>query len=123
MLRYNKAVYFKPEALKSLKTFTLQLNNLQWNYSRHCLDNIKFRVIDIKGLLLFIKGLKLSASDIFEYYIDDINKNIIKACYRIPYLGNDIIIVLGDKKQIITIYLNDKNDNHITLKKGIYCND
>ena len=33
----------------------------------------------------------------------------------------DVIIVLIDNKNIVTIYLNGKNDNHETLNASLYC--
>lgn len=124
MLRYHKQVYFAPKDLDSLQAFTERLNSIKWRYTAHCLDSIKDRVIDLEGLLLFIKGLKLTLEAIFEYYADDNSRYIVKACYRISYInGIDIILVMNDDKEIITIYLNSREDEHFTLKKEIYKNE
>ena len=32
----------------------------------------------------------------------------------------DIILVVSDRKTIVTIYVNAKDDNHLTLKKELY---
>jgi hypothetical protein len=46
-----------------------------------------------------------------------------KICYRIPYIkGLDIILVISEEKNIITIYLNSQTDKHETLKKELYIN-
>lgn len=119
MLRYHKKVYFPICDIKKLKDFTLSLNSLSWQYSKHTLDNIKDRFIDIKGILLFIKDITLNDNDIFEYYMED--KKIVKVCYRINYNNDiDIILVLSEEKNIITIYINSTDDKHETLKKEIY---
>lgn len=117
MLRYHKEVYFSNELKEKLKAFTDNLNKKAWRYSQHALENIKYRTIDIENLLIYIKGLNLSDNDIFEAYIDD---DIVKACYRIKYNLNDVILVIGKNKELITIYLNAVNDKHDTLKKELY---
>ena len=121
MLRYHKAVYTELGHWQRLGEFTERLNCLNWQYTEHCLDHLKFRVIDLEGLLLYIKELTLQAGQIFEYYLNDIGEPI-KICYRIPYkTGLDIILVIGINKQIITIYLNSSEDKHETLKRELYC--
>jgi hypothetical protein len=122
MRRYNKAVYTEPGHWQRLGEFTERLNSLNWRYTEHCLKNIKSRAVDIEDLLLFIKGLRLEAGRIFEYYLDE-RAEPIKICYRIPYkTGLDIILIVGEAKQIITIYLNSSEDLHYTLRKELYIN-
>ena len=118
MQRYHKDVYFPIDSKDILKEFTYNLNMLKFNPSKHCLNNLLYRIINLTELLEYINSLVLNANDIFEYYID--GKYIEKACFRIPYVGNDIILVLSETKSIITIYLNESTDNHITLNEGIY---
>jgi hypothetical protein len=121
MRRYHKSVYFDPKDYSSLQTFTERLNSIKWRYTAHCLDSIKDRAIDLEGLLLFVKGLKLTLGAIFEYYADDNSRYIVKACYRVSYInGLDIILVMNDDKEIITIYLNSSEDLHYTLRKDLY---
>lgn len=121
MLRYHKQIYFPKEYIIRLKDFTEEINRWQWQYTKHCLDNIKYRVIDIESLLLFIKDLVLDYNNIFEFYCDELTGKIEKACYRITWKHNiDIILVVGIDKQIITIYLNSTDDKHDTLKEELY---
>ena len=122
MRRYHKAVYTKPSHWQRLKLLTEGLNTLKWQYSEHCLDNVKSRAIDLEGLLLYIKGLKLEVEQIFEYYLTD-NGEPIRVCYRIPYNQIDIILVLSKEKSIVTIYINSAEDNHETLKRELYINE
>jgi hypothetical protein len=107
-----------------LAELTEQFNNMSWQYTGHCLDNVKSRAVDLEGLLRYIKGLKLEAGAIFEYYLAE-NGEPIKICYRIEYIpaGLDIILVVGESKQIITIYLNSRGDLHYTLKKELYISE
>jgi len=120
MNRYHKNVYI-PEADKArLEALTDVLNTLKWTHTRHCTDNLKYRTIRQEDILLFIKDLKLRHEDIFEYYKDEAG-HITKACYRIKYTaGVDIILILSDVKNIITIYTNTADDDHITLNKNLY---
>ena len=120
MNRYHRAVFTEPNHWQKLEALTEQLNSLKWQYTEHCLDNLTGRAVDLEGLLIFIKGVKLQAGEIFEYYLAD-NGEPIKICYRIPYISEfDIILVIGESKQIITIYINSKDDLHYTLKQELY---
>jgi hypothetical protein len=123
MNRYHIKVYTKPEDLKKIEDLTIFLNQKDFGYTAHCLDNLKHRAIDLEGLLRFIKGVELTADQIFEYYILD-NGDIEKVCFRIAYMNDlDLILVLNKDKEIITIYLNSAEDKHETLKKEIYNNE
>lgn len=120
MLRYHKKVYFKFEDTKRLETFTGLLNVKQWAFSSHCLDNLKYRDVDVEAILLFIKNLKLKYEDIFEFYTDD-KGELLKLCYRIKFNKTiDIILVISAEKKIITIYENSANDLHYTLNESLY---
>lgn len=118
-MRYHKKVYFPEQDISRLKDLTYTLNNKYWRASKHCLDNLKYRTIIQEDILLFIKDLKLQVENIFEYYTDE--KNITKICYRISYInGMDLILIISNTKELITIYLNTSDDNHDTLDKNLY---
>jgi len=120
MKRYHKKVFFPDNSSDKLKIFTDLLNAKVFKYTLHSIDNIKYRFIDLKEVLIFIKSLSLDYKSIFEYYTND-NDKIIKSCYRIKYNnGIDIILILNDDKSIITIYLNTAEDKHFTLNKELY---
>jgi hypothetical protein len=121
-MRYHKKVFYPANAEQTLKDLTDRLNKLDWKISTHSLENIKYRAIDLRGILEAIKGLILEPDQVFEYYTEDKSSEIIKACYRINFNnGIDIILVLSNIKNVITIYLNSSNDVHYTLKKELYC--
>ena len=120
MLRYHKDVYIPEVDTGRLEAWTARLNAGKWQYSRHCTENLKLRIVRLEDVLIFIKAVKLNAKDIFEYYTDE-NNSFVKVCYRIAYTsGVDIILVIGEDKNIITIYMNEKNDLHYTLNKSLY---
>ena len=120
MNRFHEKVYFPDNARQKLKVFTDRLNSIDnWSYSRHSIDNLKYRVNNIKGILVYLKNLKLNSEQVFEYY-EDIT-GIKKAVYKIDFQGiYDLCLVISDVKNIITIYINSKGDNHSTLNKGLY---
>lgn len=117
MLRYHKTIYF-PD-IQELSALNERLNSLTWRYTQHCLDHLKSRVINQFALLSHIKELQLNKDDIFEYYKRD-DEFIEKVCYRLKFNEYDVILVLSWQKEIITIYLNAKEDNHETLNKKLY---
>jgi hypothetical protein len=119
MNRYHIKVYIPANIKSQLKSFTDNLNTKKWLYSRHSIENLKYRNYNIKEILFFVKDLKLDYKNIFEIYTDDKNY-IIKVCYRIKYKNFDIILVINKDKKIITIYTNAKNDKHYTLNKTLY---
>lgn len=120
MNRYHKKVYFPQKHKEDLISFTFQLNRKEWQYTKHCIDNLKLRALNLSQLLYWIKNeVWLDYKNIFEYYT--INDKITKVCYRLSYnKAVDIILILGQDKQIITIYYNTSDDKHYTLKKQNY---
>jgi len=119
MKRYHKKVYYPDSSKVDLEGFIKGLEGLAWQYSRHTLENLKYRSYNTKDILLYIKDLKLDYNDIFEYYADD--TGIKKVVFKIDYKGLfDLCLVISGSKKIITIYINSKNDNHDTLDRGLY---
>jgi hypothetical protein len=119
MNRYHIKTGFNPQDIEGLKDFTSRLNGMNWHYTNHSIDSIKNRAIDLEGLLIFVRDIRLDFKQIFEYYSD--GSEIIKACYRISWQKDiDIILCLSQDKNIISIWLNSALDNHETLSKNIY---
>ena len=118
MERYHVKTGFKKEHVLKLSEFTDRLNEINFKYTSHSIDNLNYRVVDVEGLLRFIKAIELKPEQAFEIYTEGID--IIKACYRFNYGKADIILVLNEDKLIVTIYLNSALDNHETLNKNIY---
>jgi len=118
MARYHKEVDFPQEHMKDLEVLNNELNSKAWSFSSHCLENLKHRAIDMEQLLNFINVLNLDAGWIFEYYTQ--NNEITKVCYRVAYDLYDFILVLSNQKNIVTIYINSKDDKHETLNREIY---
>ena len=119
-MRYHRKVYFPEDSTNKLTSLCDSLNGENWRYTAHSIDGLKYRAIDQKAVLLFIKDLRLEPSKVFEYYIE--GSKITKICYRVEYTDNiDLVIVISKEKNIITIYLQDKTDDHVTLNSCLYC--
>jgi hypothetical protein len=121
MQRYHKKIYFPDNDNKDLIELINELNQEDYSFSIHCLDNIKDRLSQEqqKDLLLKLKNTVLNKDKIFEYYKE--NNIITKICLRDNFDNrNDYVLVLSKDKNIITIYLNVKEDEHFTLKEGLY---
>ena len=50
-MRYHKEVFYPASAEADLKESTDRLNKLEWHISTHSLENIKYRAIDLQGIL------------------------------------------------------------------------
>ena len=121
MKRFHKKIYFPENDKQSLIEFTEKVNDKYWRINAHSLelviDELTFN--NLEKLMLFIKSLTLDNKTIFEYYRSECG--IEKICYRVNYSEvNDLILVVGKGKGLITVYFNEVNDNHITLKKELY---
>lgn len=120
MKRYHKNICFPSQYTSQLMDLTNKFNSQKYfKYTTHANDNFKNR-FDYMNILQFLKdSIYFKYEDVFEYYID--NDKIVKACFKIHYNEfKDLIIVLSDSKAIVTLYLNNKGDNHSTLKHELY---
>ena len=124
--RYHKKIYFPKEHTKILNDLVEHINSQNLRYSKHCIDRLyekEFNEKKVNNVLNFIKNLAFEYSNIFEYYADGYigKEKIRKICFRVPYTEySDIIVVISKECTLITIYANDKSDNHITLKTELY---
>ena len=87
------------------------------NYTHHAIDaayNDRYEEIILPNALNFAK------SEIIEVEIK--NKKIVKIVARFDYNNNyDLVIVIIPQGKIIkTVWLNDKNDTHLTLDTSKY---
>ena len=117
MTRYHKDIFF-PDNDK-LPAIVSNLNQRKWVLSKHSFDRIIEKSENVSVIGYFIKDLVLKEAYLFEYYKE--NDIITKLVFRIPFDNeNDIILVLNDYKEIVTVYYNNKEDNHRTLDNKIY---
>ena len=121
MKRFHKTICFPSQYNTQLKELTNAFNTKEkYGYTNHAYENLKTR-FNLMDILQFLKNrIYFKYQDIFEYYVE--GNKIVKVCYKMEYNQyQDLIIVLSNNKSIITIYLNNKRDNHTTLKNELYC--
>jgi hypothetical protein len=118
MQRYHKDLYF-PESDKVLLLKAInRLNFLRFKTSEHSFDRFNER-LELSQIGDIFKQLSFNYSDLFEYYKE--GQEIIKLCFRISLNSQkDIIFILNSEKLIVTVYLNNKGDNHFTLNPKNY---
>lgn len=121
MLRYHKQVYFPVDKQKDLELFAQALNTLSWHITAHVKAELIRKGLLQQDFLQFIRDYQAKIDDCFEFYYDETKKEIIECVYRVSYdKRQDVILCVSKDKSLITVYLNDKEDNHCTLKKYIY---
>jgi len=118
-MRYHKKIKFEHKT--ELKKLVKKLNNRNFSFSKHCIEKMKNRIDNdqLEKTLYMLKDLKVNYEDIFEYYHN--GKNIFKIACRFQYnYIQDIILLISNNKKLITVYFNNKSDNHKTLKAELY---
>lgn len=122
MERYHKNIYWPKSEADKLPAIVKRLNGKAWIITQHSFERIieksKKADIDLVKIGQYIKDILLSLDNVFEFYKED--GAIIKIVFRIPYNENHLVLVVSDFKSLITVYYNDKNDHHSTLKSELY---
>jgi len=119
MNRYHKKIYFPESDKTRLVDLCEKLNGKAYIITPHCIERVKENLKALDGILRHIKEYTIQYNNIFEYYE---NHGIIeRIVIRINYNEyRDLILVIGNRKELITIYFNDIKDNHITLREELY---
>jgi hypothetical protein len=117
-MRFHKDIYFPIDDNIDLNNLIQSLNIKKFKFSVHSIDRI-IEKSNIESIGLYLKDLKLEYSTMFEYYkIDNILEKLV---FRLNFdVNKDLILVLNKDKFIVTIYFNNKSDNHKTLNKENY---
>jgi len=124
MQRYHRDLGIPEVHLKRLEVLNEKFNGTKkLGRTTHAFHRLNQRFDYISILNHLANKVMFKVEDIFEIYVD--NGVIQKVIYRIDYKVNsyesqDLILVLTKDKAIVTLYLNDKGDNHLTLKKKLY---
>ena len=123
---YHKEVfwkkYFDREAIKLAEkiTATELSSHIRNERMKH---HDKKHPYDFDGLYQAIERIKNNEAYIFEVLEE--NGIILKAVYRVTYDDNrDISVVIRRDRArvfIVTAWVNNKNDKHLTLDKNNYC--
>ena len=108
MKLYHYQVFLKKEHKKVICKVPL-------SYTNHAIERIRDKNIDIK------KIPKIIPSDAFVIEVGELNHTITKQVVRIGYDDvNDLVLSVTPTGYVITLWLNEISDNHITLNKSKY---
>lgn len=118
--RYHKEVGFDKEHTQQLIDLVISFNETKkYGRTKHAFHRLNERFDYINILNYLANKVEFNFSQIFEYYTD--GEAVCKVCFRITYkTSEDLIIVLTNKKDIVTLYVNAVGDNHKTLKTELY---
>lgn len=120
MLRYHKQLGIPSKYHAQMEELNNKFNSLKrFGKTNHAMENIHKRFEYMKILQYLANDIEFKTDYIFEIYSD--NDIIKKMVYRLPFSNyQDLIIVLTCRKDIVTLYLNNREDNHKTLRKEQY---
>lgn len=117
MIKYNKDIGFKDSDIIQCKVLIDRLNQSQVKFSFHALQELSLEK-EAVTIGQRIKDYTLSFSDVFEIAID--NDRIEKIGFRIGFNEKDIVFIISRDKLLVTVWMNKKEDFHITLNKSFY---
>ena len=117
---FHKSIYWIPQFDIQSKQLLLSVKRLSNHLYDHIENSNKPRYdISIERLYNIVQGL--CRQDIHPFEVEvDCNNKVVKTVIRTPYDNTrDISIVVRDGF-IVSAWLNDKNDNHISLDRSKY---
>lgn len=115
MVKYHKSIGFEPRAMKEIFESLQRVSQLR--YTQHAkLETIKDRYAVIPP----VKLQYIRPENIFEYTRE--NGRIIKFVARLTHLDNnlDFCYSISTEGIVITVWANEKNDDHRTLNESSY---
>lgn len=122
--RYHKEVGFDKAHQQQLIDLVISFNeSKKYGRTKHAFHRLNERFDYISILNYLANKVEFNFGQIFEYYTDD--EKVCKICFKIeyrtsPYETQDLILVLTNKKDIVTLYINASGYNHKTLKRELY---
>lgn len=118
MNKYHKDIGFRPCDIGAVKWLLCDLEYKKMRFSFHALQELA-KEKDAVKIGQVLKDYRLNFNDVFE--IAEHNGKIEKLGFRVNFGEKDIIFILSSEKTIVTLWINDKFDNHKTLNKSFYC--
>ena len=116
MRRYHETIYLP----YNLVLDSLELAKQTHEFTTHAKSHFKDKSHKVNERLVrkALIALEINPPNPFEVYTR--SNKVIKAVFKTSYdATKDIVFVLTDRN-VITFYLNGKNDNHITLNEELY---
>ena len=119
MQKYHVLIGFKDIHVKEAKDLILRLQARKRGFSFHALQELSKEIEAVKiGRVL--KDYSLDFKDCFEIAV--LNGRIEKLGFRVKNGYFDVIFILSSANNIITLWVNEGKDNHISLNPAKYCN-
>jgi hypothetical protein len=116
MGKYNKILGIPADTKAKAKEFLSRLAGFRLSLSSHAEEALRDER-DIDGIKQNLYDYHPAYQDVFE--IVEYGQ-IEKIGFRIPFNIRDIVFVINSWGKIVTIWTNDKEDNHSTLNKNLY---
>ena len=127
MKRYHKNILFPEWVNSSFERFrTTIYNSGPLSFSSHSLNKIIGYVGDY-GKIVFMDSINnilksgaVTEKLMFEFYAND--RDIVKGVFRyiLPGLPIDLVMVISVNCTIVTVYIVNKDDSHLDLRKDLY---
>lgn len=120
--RYHVDVYVPPWGFDGIVSFLEETSKKELIYSKHAKK--KLRRISNGAVKEFMASFQLipelAIDRIFEFYGHE--DNVRKVClrYNVDNTKYDLVYVISNTGKIVTIYVIDTNDEHLTLNRNLY---
>ena len=118
MEKYHKDLGFLFCHVKEAQDLIDTLQGRKIGFSFHSLQELGKEREAVK-IGQFLVNYQLNFNDVFELVFNA--GKLEKMGFRVNFGENDIVFMLSRDNQIITVWLNNKNDKHFTLNPINYC--
>ena len=117
---FHKSIYWIPQFDIQSKQLLLSVKRLSNHLYDHIENSNKPRYdISIERLYNIVQGL--CRQDIHPFEVEvDCNNKVVKTVIRTPYDDNRDISIVVRYGYIVSAWLNNKDDNHVSLDKSKY---
>lgn len=117
--KYHVLLGFKDCHIKEALSLIEALQGERMRFSFHALQELGAESESVK-IGQFLRDYSLAFNDCFEIAVD--YGRIEKLGFRVNFAEKDVIFIINREKSIITLWTNEKKDNHISLNPANYCN-
>ena len=117
---FHKSIYWIPQFDIQSKQLLLSVKRLSNHLYDHIENSNKPRYdISIERLYNIVQGL--CRQDIHPFEVEvDCNNKVVKTVIRTPYDDNRDISIVVRYGYIVSAWLNNKDDNHVSLDRSKY---
>lgn len=127
ILRYHRNVFLPEQHDDRLRDFIFQIMHKKIVFSAHALQRYRKLKRSIKTKIKSILHNSIpmgniNEQNVFETYVNSKTGEITKAGIRFPVedSGLTIVLIISVTGKIVTIYVNNIDDNHSSLNEEVY---